>query len=81
MFNSGPSYGEAVGSYGGDPLYHAGLDAFEHESLLGGVGLPMKAALAQSPLAGPVRRCGVSRDWQLSGVMRTEFAHAESFSV
>ena len=26
MFNSGPAYGESVGEYRGDPLYHASLD-------------------------------------------------------
>jgi SAM-dependent methyltransferase len=34
MFNAGPSHGEAIGSYRGDPLYHASLDAAEYETLL-----------------------------------------------
>jgi len=34
MFNSGPMHGEAVGSYRGDPLYHASLAAAEYEALL-----------------------------------------------
>jgi trans-aconitate methyltransferase len=34
MFTSGPSAGEAIGAYGGDPLYHASLDAAEYEALL-----------------------------------------------
>ena len=34
MFNTGPAYGEAIGSYRGDPLYHASLDAAEYEDLL-----------------------------------------------
>jgi len=29
MFNSGPAFGEAVGSYNGDQLYHASLDPAE----------------------------------------------------
>jgi hypothetical protein len=34
MFNAGFGHGEAVGSYQGDPLYHASLDADEYRSLL-----------------------------------------------
>src|SRR5215470_12419348 len=34
MFNAGLARGEAVGSYRGDPLYHASLDDSEYESLL-----------------------------------------------
>lgn len=34
MFTSGPSQGEVVGSFAGEPLYHASLDAAEYRSLL-----------------------------------------------
>ncbi|NPU12535.1 class I SAM-dependent methyltransferase [Bradyrhizobium sp. 83002] len=34
MFNAGPAHGEAMGSYRGDPLYHASLDPSEYEALL-----------------------------------------------
>ena len=34
MFTSGPSYGEVIGTYRGDPLYHASLDQAEYRSLL-----------------------------------------------
>lgn len=34
LFTSGSSYGEAIGEYQGDPLYHASLDTAEYESLL-----------------------------------------------
>jgi SAM-dependent methyltransferase len=34
MFNTGPSYGESVGWYRDDPLYHASLDAAEYKELL-----------------------------------------------
>jgi SAM-dependent methyltransferase len=34
MFNTGPSHGESVGCYRGDPLYHASLDAAEYKELL-----------------------------------------------
>ncbi len=38
MFNSGPDYGEAVGDYRGDHLYHASLSADEYTELLDGIG-------------------------------------------
>jgi SAM-dependent methyltransferase len=34
MFTSGPAYGEAIGSYRGEPLYHGSLDEDEYVSLL-----------------------------------------------
>ncbi len=34
MFTSGPREGEAIGSYRGEALYHASLDAAEYENLL-----------------------------------------------
>jgi hypothetical protein len=34
MFNTGPAYGEEIGFYRGDPLYHASLDAAEYTDLL-----------------------------------------------
>jgi SAM-dependent methyltransferase len=30
MFTSGPAHGEAIGSFGGEPLYHASLDPAEY---------------------------------------------------
>ena len=38
MFNSGPAYGESVGEYQGDPLYHASLNPDEYQALLGRAG-------------------------------------------
>ncbi len=38
MFTSGPAHGEAIGTYGGEPLYHASLDADEYAALLGAYG-------------------------------------------
>ncbi len=32
MFNTGPAFGEAIGSYRGDPLYHASLDPAEYDN-------------------------------------------------
>ncbi|MCB1448454.1 MAG: class I SAM-dependent methyltransferase [Rhizobiaceae bacterium] len=34
MFTSGPARGEAIGSFGGEPLYHASLDPDEYRALL-----------------------------------------------
>lgn len=52
MFNTGPAYGEAVGSYRGDPLYHASLDAVEYEGLLDGIGFGVIAHIVEDPDAG-----------------------------
>ena len=38
MFNSGPEHGEGVGSYRGDPLYHASLAPAEYAALVNGIG-------------------------------------------
>src|SRR6185312_11941234 len=34
MFTSGPAYGVAIGTFEGEPLYHASLDGVEYCSLL-----------------------------------------------
>jgi SAM-dependent methyltransferase len=41
MFNAGLSYGEATGSYRGDPVYHASLDAGEYATLLNATGFEL----------------------------------------
>jgi hypothetical protein len=38
MFNTGPEHGEAIGSYRGDPLYHASLAPHEYVALVSGIG-------------------------------------------
>ena len=38
MFTSGTAHGEALGSYRGEPLYHASLDTEEYEALLAAHG-------------------------------------------
>ncbi len=38
MFTSGPREGEAIGTYQGERLYHASLDAAEYEALLAAHG-------------------------------------------
>jgi hypothetical protein len=49
---SGPSQGESIGSYCGEPLYHAGLDASEYETLLADNGYSVVAHLAEDPACG-----------------------------
>lgn len=43
MFNSGPDYGEAIGAYRGDPLYHASLSSGEYRALLSATGFEVAA--------------------------------------
>ena len=38
MFNTGPTYGESVGEYRGDLLYHASLSPEEYTTLLTSIG-------------------------------------------
>lgn len=43
MFNAGPAHGEPIGSYRGDPLYHASVSAEEYEALLDDSGFDIFA--------------------------------------
>ncbi len=52
MFNAGFSRGEAVGSYRGNPLYHASLDPSEYEALLAGVGFELIEHSMSDPAKG-----------------------------
>ena len=45
MFNTGPEHGEAIGSYRGDPLYHASLAPSAYVGLLDGIGLDRKSVV------------------------------------
>jgi SAM-dependent methyltransferase len=49
MFTSGPIEGEAIGSYYGEPLYHASLDRMEYERLLTSNGFAVRAYQADDP--------------------------------
>ena len=42
LFTSGPAEGESIGSYCGEPLYHASLDAAEYEQLLDDSGFEVR---------------------------------------
>jgi SAM-dependent methyltransferase len=52
MFTSGPQHGEAIGSYQGEPLYHASLDATEYRSLLADHGFDVVSHVVEDPSCG-----------------------------
>lgn len=52
MFTSGPAHGEAIGSFGGEPLYHASLDPAEYRSLLDRNGFRVVSHVAEDPGGG-----------------------------
>jgi hypothetical protein len=52
MFTSGPVRGEAIGSYCGEPLYHASLDPSTYEQFLSINGFSVRAYLADDPDCG-----------------------------
>jgi SAM-dependent methyltransferase len=49
LFSSGPRHGEAIGRYGGEPLYHASLDPAEYRALLDANGFSVLAYAAEDP--------------------------------
>ena len=51
MFNAGAA-GEAIGSYRGDPLYHASLDAAEYETLRARTGFDLMEHAIGDPAKG-----------------------------
>ena len=52
MFNAGPAHGEAIGEFGGDPLYHASLAPSEYQALLDRSGFEVILHKANDPAAG-----------------------------
>lgn len=52
MFTSGPAQGEAIGTYGGEPLYHASLDGAEYHALLRAHGFAVVAHKVEDPDCG-----------------------------
>lgn len=52
MFTSGPSHGETIGSYRGEPLYHGSLDATEYRSLLDQYGFDVVSHVVEDPDCG-----------------------------
>jgi SAM-dependent methyltransferase len=52
MFNTGPEHGEGIGSYRGDPLYHASLAPAEYMALIGGIVFEVIDHVANDMVAG-----------------------------
>ena len=52
LFTSGPREGEAIGSYCGEPLYHASLGPAEYTRLLTANGYVVRAHVAEDPECG-----------------------------
>lgn len=52
MFTSGPSEGEAIGTYHGEPLYHASLGPEEYMRLLASSGFTVRAFVGDDPACG-----------------------------
>ncbi len=61
MFNSGPAYGESVGTYRGDPLYHASLSPDEYRALLGSIGFEVIAHAIEDWQTGGGRTVWLAR--------------------
>jgi len=61
MFNSGPSHGEAIGAYRGDPLYHASLSPEEYRELLDGIGFEVVAHAVEDWETGGGRTVWLAR--------------------
>ena len=57
MFTSGPAHGVAIGSYGGEPLFHASLDPAEYRRLLAAAGFVVVDHVVEDP------RCGGRTVW------------------
>lgn len=57
MLTSGPSAGEEIGSYRGEPLYHASLDSAEYRALLGNNGFDVVDHVVEDP------DCGLRTIW------------------
>lgn len=52
MFTSGPAYGEAMGTFCGEPLYHSSLDGAEYRSLLAEHGFSVVDHIVEDPACG-----------------------------
>jgi methyltransferase family protein len=52
MFTSGPSHGEAIGTYKDEPLYHGSLDGGEYRSLLHENGFDVVSHIVEDPNCG-----------------------------
>ena len=61
MFNSGPAREESVGTYRGDPLYHASLSPEEYTALLASIGFEVVAHAVEDWQTGGGRTVWLTR--------------------
>lgn len=52
LFTTGPAHGEAIGTYEGEPLFHASLAPSEYRALLAAHGFRVLAHVAEDPECG-----------------------------
>jgi SAM-dependent methyltransferase len=52
LFTSGPSHGEAIGIFQGEPLYHGSLDGAEYRALLDRHDFAVVAHIVEDPTCG-----------------------------
>jgi SAM-dependent methyltransferase len=52
LFTSGPERGEAIGTFEGEPLYHASLAPAEYRSLLSAAGFGVVETVSEDPTCG-----------------------------
>ena len=52
MFTSGPSHGDAIGAFQGEPLYHSSLDGEEYRELLDRTGFDVVDHVIEDPECG-----------------------------
>jgi SAM-dependent methyltransferase len=52
MFTSGPSCGEVLGEFAGEPLYHGSLDGVEYRELLDHNGFSVVSHVVEDPTCG-----------------------------
>ena len=52
MFTSGPDHGVSMGTFEGEPLYHASLSGAEYRTLLAGNGFDVVAHIVEDPSCG-----------------------------
>ena len=55
MFTSGPSAGKAIGSFEGEPLFHASLDSDEYRRLMHDNGFDVVTHVVADPTAETAR--------------------------
>lgn len=61
MLNAGPAYGEAIGSFHGEPLYHSSLDPDEYTELFNRVGFAIMHNVLEDWQSGGGRSVWVGR--------------------